>query len=283
MTDFLQTMKVNSEARLEAARDEREFEDVWDAALDAPPPIPLTLEAFDLIAEVKTASPSEGVLLSTTPTSTIDRIVEQARAYEAAGAAAISVLTEPSTFGGDLAHLRAVAAAVDIPVMRKDFLIADYQVVEAREAGASGALLIVRMLDDDDLFEMTDLCRDLGMFALLEAFDQTDLDRLRRMLVLRGNEFAQGDHIGELLLGLNCRNLADLSIDRHRFSTLRGSFPSGFKIVAESGITQPADCTDIARLGYDLALVGSALMKSPSPETLAADMLAAGRAARNPT
>ena len=235
------------------------------------------LDTFDLIAEVKASSPSEGVLKQVTPETAIAEAVAQAKLYESAGAAAISVLTEPTKFGGSLDHLRAVAAAVSIPVMRKDFLVTDYQIVEARVAGASGVLLIVRMLSDDDLFEMIDLTRDLGMFCLVEAFDQSDLDRLRRLLILRGGEFTTGDHVGQLLIGLNCRDLATLKIDPSRFEQLRGSMPSGYPLVAESGISTPEDAARAAKLNYNLALVGSSLMKAKDPEELARTMIEAGR------
>ncbi|MCU0689706.1 MAG: hypothetical protein MUE97_08205, partial [Phycisphaerales bacterium] len=149
------------------------------------------------------------------------------------------------------------AVGEDVPVMRKDFLVADYQVVEARAAGAGGVLLIARMLDDDDLFEMLDLTLDLGMFALVEAFDAADLTRVRRMLITRGGELVESDQ--PIVLGLNCRNLADLSIDPARFASLRAEFPSGYPIVAESGLATAADAAKVVALGYDGALVGSAL------------------------
>ncbi len=275
--DFLDTMKRQSEERTEAARAQRDFEQIWDAALDAPAPLAINHRIFDVIAEVKASSPSEGVLRAVTPETAVDEAVAQARLYEAAGAAAISVLTEPTKFGGSLDHLRAVAAAVSIPVMRKDFLTADYQVVEAREAGASGVLLIARMLSDEDLFEMTDLARDLGMFCLIEAFDGADLSRINRLVVLRGHEFARGEHIGRLYIGLNCRDLATLKIDPTSFETWKQFIPVGFPSVAESGIATPEDAARVARLGYNLALVGSSLMKANDPQSLAKAMIEAGR------
>jgi indole-3-glycerol phosphate synthase len=275
--DFLDTMKQLSEERTAAARAERDFEELWDAALDAAEPLTIDHGIFDLIAEVKASSPSEGVLRPVTPETAIDEAVAQAELYEAAGAAAISVLTEPTKFGGSLDHLRAVAEAVSIPVMRKDFLTADYQVVEAREAGASGVLLIARMLSDEDLFEMTDLARDLGMFCLLEAFDGSDLSRINRLVVLKGHEFARGDHVGRLYVGLNCRDLATLQIDPKRFEVLKQYIPTGFPSVAESGINTPEDAARVARLGYNLALVGSSLMKAQDPQALAKAMIEAGR------
>lgn len=277
--DFLAEMAKLSEERVVAAREDREFEDVWDSALDVARPLAIKHDAggFDLIAEVKASSPSEGVLKAVTPKSAVEEAVRQAKLYEAAGAAAISVLTEPTAFGGSMEHLFAVAHEIDLPVMRKDFLVADYQIVEAREAGASGVLLIVRMLSDEDLFEMIDLTRDMGMFCLVEAFDQADIDRLRRMLILRGGEFADGDHVGELLLGLNCRDLATLKVEPGRFGELRGAFPTGYKVVAESGIATAQDAGRVAGLGYEMALVGSALMKAGEPGVLARTMIQSGR------
>jgi indole-3-glycerol phosphate synthase len=137
-------------------------------------------------------------------------------------------------------------------------------------------LLIVRTLSNDDLFEMLDLTLDLGMFALVECFDEPDLQRLTRLLILRGKELCEG----QVLAGLNCRNLSDLSIDPARFAQLKGHFPTGLPAIAESGLATPADAASVAALGYDGALVGASLMRSPDPFVLAQEMLAAGRAAR---
>ncbi len=276
MRDFLTEMGEGSTRRWAEAREREDFEDVWDRAIDVPPAPALRLGAFDLVAECKLTSPSEGVLASVGPDDAVEHLVRQAKAYEAAGACAISVLTEPERFGGSLEHLSAVAGAVGVPVMRKDFLVADYQIVEARGAGAGGVLLIARMLNDEDLFEMLDLTLDLGMFALVEAFDAADLARIRRLLVTRGRELATGT----TLLGVNCRDLSDLSIDAGRFEALRDEFPTGYKLVAESGLAVPGDVARVASLGYDLALVGSALMKHGDPLALAGGMLEAGRGAK---
>ena len=276
MRDFLTEMGEGSTRRWADAREREDFEDLWNRAIDVPPAPALRLGAFDLVAECKLTSPSEGVLASVGPDDAVEHLVRQAKAYEAAGACAISVLTEPERFGGSLEHLSAVAGAVGVPVMRKDFLVADYQIVEARGAGAGGVLLIARMLNDEDLFEMLDLTLDLGMFALVEAFDAADLARIRRLLVTRGRELA----MGTTLLGVNCRDLSDLSIDAGRFEALRVEFPTGYKLVAESGLAVPGDVARVASLGYDLALVGSALMKHGDPLALAGGMLAAGRGAK---
>ena len=173
MSDFLATMAESSAVRAAQAPS------FTDADFDKPL-VPLALGAFDVIAEIKDRSPAEGDLA--TPES--DR-AERARQYAAGGAAAISVLTEPSRFAGSLAHLEEVAAAVPgVPVMRKDFLVDPVQVLEARSAGASGVLLIINMLPDDVLHTMLDACFDNGMFVLLEGFDADDLDRALQPIAL---------------------------------------------------------------------------------------------------
>lgn len=273
-------MRKASEERWAAAREAFPIEDLWDEAIDQPTPPALALTGFDLIAEIKLQSPSEGTLSaahSADDDAKLEAIIQQAKAYEVAGAAAISVLTEPTRFSGDLGHLTAVAQAVSIPVMRKDFLVADYQVIEARHAGAGGVLIIARLLDDDDLFEMADLARDLDMFVLIEAFDEPDLARIRRMLITRGREMVDK---APLLVGLNCRDLATLAIDRARFESLRDAMPSGVPLIAESGIEAPADAAFVGKLGYHGVLVGSALMKAKSPGELAQSILHEGKGAK---
>ena len=225
------------------------------------PPVPLDVEGFGLIAEIKFSAPSAGVLR--TEDDPITGAVKQARIYEDAGARAISVLTEPTRFGGSLEHLAAVCGAVDIPVMRKDFLVDPVQVLEARAAGASGILLILRMLDDARLDQMVELAQELGMFVLLEAFDADDL--------------ARAVHFEGALLGLNCRDLSTLQVDSGRLEELADAFPGNHTPVAESGMKTPEDARRVAGQGYSLALVGSALMRSKDPGALIVDMTAAGQ------
>jgi indole-3-glycerol phosphate synthase len=233
-------------------------------ALNSPEPKAMAFDRFDLIAEVKRTSPSQGVL------ATADSdIVALARSYADAGAAMISVLTEPSRFGGSLEDLRAIAAAVDVPAMRKDFLVDAYQVYEARAWGASAVLLIARMLDDGSLSRMLDACHSAGLTVLLEAFDAPDLNRSARMI----------EHRSNVLLGLNCRDLATLQEDTASFESLASAFPEGRVRIAESGIATADDPAKVARLGYDGALVGTALMRSSDPGALARAMIHAGRAA----
>ena len=276
MSDFLSAMARDSARRCQVARTLVGEHELGRMAGRAAPPVAPRFSGFDLIAEIKTASPSRGTLRAVSAGACPSEILARAESYARAGAAVISVLTEPSRFAGSLDHLRAVAGAVKVPVMRKDFLVDVYQVVEARAAGASGVLLIIRILDDGALAAMLAAASSLGLFVLLEAFDRADLTRAARIL----EGAAPAGSAAPILLGLNCRNLADLSIDPHRFADLRAAIPPGRLIVAESGLDSPADVARTASLGYDVALVGSSLMLADDPHALVRDMLAAGRAAR---
>jgi indole-3-glycerol phosphate synthase len=182
------------------------------------------------------------------------------------------VLTEPEHFAGDLSHLAAIARAVPVPVMRKDFLVDPYQVLEARAAGAGGVLLIVRLLRDELLHEMLDAAFASGLFVLLECFDAADIERAAR-------ESKRVDGApGRLLLGLNVRDLTTFAIDLGRLEQLVPCFPPGVPRVAESGLAGPADARRAAALGYALALAGTALMQAADPARATAAMIEAGRA-----
>ena len=263
MSDFLKDMAKSSATRAAEART------FTDADFDKPV-VPLTLGTFDLIAEIKNRSPAEGQLRDQLPISDVARdLATRASAYADGGAAAISVLTEPSRFDGELAHLEAVVAAVpSTPVMRKDFLVEPVQVLEARAAGASGVLLITTMLGDDKLASMLDCAFEHGMFVLLESFDENDLRRSARYL----------DREGQLLIGVNTRNLRTLEVDADRLERLAPSLPEA-SCVAESGLHVADDAARVAGWGYTMALVGTALMRSEDPTALVRDMRAAGAAA----
>lgn len=264
MSDFLKQMADASAER--AARVRR----YTDAELDRPV-VPLRLGAFDVIAEIKARSPAEGALA----TDALD-LGARANEYARGGAAAISVLTEPSRFDGSLEHLEDVVAAVpDVPVMRKDFLVDTKQVTEARASGASGILLIVTMLPDDRLRAMLDAAREHGLFVLLESFDAEDLARLPALLNARDRDAVRD---ARLLFGVNTRNLRTLAVDPARLAELAGELPDG-PAVAESGIRTADDAADAAGLGYTAALVGTALMRSPDPAALIASMKRAGAGA----
>lgn len=268
MSDFLRTMADGSAQRASSIPD-------FSATDFDLPVFPLTLQAFDLVAEIKLRSPSVGELSP----GHADR-AGRALQYVAGGAAAISVLTEPSRFGGDMSHLREVVAAVRgkrIPVMRKDFLVDARQVLEARAAGASGVLLIAAMLKDKQLRNLLDCAFEHSLFVLLESFDADDVGRTRRLLELP--QYAEKAARGQLLVGINSRNLRTLEVDPDRLAKLSQSLPPGAVAVAESGLGGAEDAASVAALGYGVALVGTALMRGPDPVALIGEMLAAGRAA----
>ncbi len=261
MSDFLQGMAKSSAARAAQAPS-------FAASDFDKPVVPLDPGPFGVIAEIKRRSPAEGLLDASAENGTSD-LIARAQAYAAGGAAAISVLTEPSRFDGELAHLQEVAAALPgTPVMRKDFLVDPVQVLEARKAGASGVLLIAAMLDDAMLKLMLDCAWEHGMFVLLEAFDEDDLRRSSRFL----------DGAGQLLIGVNTRNLRTLEVDGDRLRNLASKLPDAI-CVAESGLHEPDDAARVARWGYSMALVGKALMRSDNPTELVSAMTSAGAAA----
>jgi len=271
MADFLEQMAESSRRRVMALSPE------WDVAKLDRPVVPLALDRFDLIAELKDHSPAEGALA----TVGHDRAA-RAVAYANAGAAAISVLTEPDRFAGSLAHLEEVVDAVaDLrtPVMRKDFLVDPRQVVEARACGASGVLLITAIADDRTLDAMLRAAYELGMFVLLESFDSKDLARTGA--ILENTEHADRAAARQLLVGVNTRNLRSLAVDPDRLQKLAAELPDGVTAVAESGLKTPADTARVAGYGYTMGLVGTALMKSDDPGRLVADMLQAGRRERS--
>ena len=264
MSDFLNTMASLSLERAEAAGT------FTDDDLDKPL-VPLQLGGFDIIAELKNRSPAEGELASVSANR-----VERAQQYVAGGAAAISVLTEPSQFAGSLEHLEEVAAALpETPVMRKDFLVDTIQVQEARSRGASGVLLIAAMRSDHDLRKMLDCAGELGMFVLLECFDTVDLDRAGALL--DNSKDAERVLAGQILVGVNTRNLRTLHVDPDRLADLASKLPAA-RCVAESGLHTAEDAATAAGLGYRLGLVGTALMRSDAPAVLVAAMREAGSA-----
>jgi indole-3-glycerol phosphate synthase len=209
-----------------------------------------------LIAEVKRASPSKGAL------ATIADPAALAADYEAGGATAVSVLTERRRFEGSLADLDAVRKAVRIPVLRKDFMVEDYQLFEARAHGADLVLLIVAALAQDDLVRMQRIARDLGMTALVEVHDE---DETRRAV-----------DAGATVVGVNARNLKTLDVDPGTFSRLAPLLPDDVVKVAESGVAGPADAARYAGEGADAVLVGEALVTGGEPRRAAYDIVRAG-------
>jgi indole-3-glycerol phosphate synthase len=199
----------------------------------------------NIIAECKHRSPSRGILRRDYDP------VALARAYEEAGAAAISVLTEPAFFNGDLAHLEAVAGAVTVPVLRKDFIVDESQVLEARTAGASAVLLIVASLSDEELRRLLAACDAEGLAALVEVHTHDELGR------------AVG--VGARIIGVNSRNLRTLAVDPAIAASLVGAIPADVVAVAESGLKTREEVARLRGAGYDAFLVGERLVTGDDP------------------
>jgi indole-3-glycerol phosphate synthase len=267
---FLERMAASSHARVRAARAQESEAALERRALAQAAAPPLALDRFDVIAELKLRSPAAGGLAA----SDFDRGAQLA-SYARGGAAAVSVLTEPSEFHGALEHLvdaAALLAAVGRPAMRKDFLTDPYQVLEARAAGAGGVLVILAMLDDAAVRALVDCAGRCGLFVLLEAFDRADLERLAA--------YDRADLAGPpILAGVNCRDLRDLEVRFERFAELAPLLPKHLPTVAESGIGSVAAIRAVAAAGYRLALIGSSLMRAAEPAQTLGAWLAAGRAA----
>jgi indole-3-glycerol phosphate synthase len=274
-SDFLQTMADGSAARLAVARrvcsDAKILERA--GATELPPRLKLADQGFDLIAELKRHSPAEGELA----TSSLS-LEDQVRAYVAGGAAVLSVLTEPDQFKGSLADMEAaIKVANGTPVMRKDFLVDPYQVAEARASGASGVLLIAAVLERPKMQEMMDCAAELGLFVLMEVFDEHDIEHCLPVLEAAGPALNKGTC--QWLLGVNSRDLRSLQVNPSRFESMVSALPVGVPWVAESGIREAAQAAAAAQLGYRMSLVGTALMKSGAPEATLKSFIAAGREA----
>lgn len=209
-----------------------------------------------VIAEVKRRSPSRGELADIRDAGAL------ARCYQAGGARAISVLTEQAYFGGELADLDAVRAAVRIPVLRKDFIVSAYQVHEARAHGADMVLLIVAALEQNALVSLRERIESLGMTALVEVHDEQEASR--------------AIDAGASLIGINARNLHTLTVDRDSFARIVPGLPSHVLVVAESGVRGPLDLIDCASNGADAVLVGTGLVTAPDPRAAVADLVTAG-------
>ncbi|MDB6046214.1 MAG: indole-3-glycerol phosphate synthase [Gammaproteobacteria bacterium] len=278
--DFLEQMAASSRERVAVAKRACSEADLLARALASPPPQSLQRDptGFDLIAELKLRSPAAGQLKSGD-----EDLGARVTAYARAGAAVVSVLTEPSRFDGSMAHLELAVRALaplGVPAMRKDFLVDPYQVTEARLAGAGGVLVILRMLPRNELDALIDRACTLGLFVLLEAFDADDIE-LMHEIVDHHPDNAHAVGAVKLLAGVNCRDLATLQIVPLRLIELAHLLPTCVPRVAESGVGSTDDARRVAAAGYEMALVGSALMQGGDPGALANAMLEAGRAARS--
>jgi indole-3-glycerol phosphate synthase len=213
-------------------------------------------DGVNVIAEVKRSSPSKGPIASITDPAAL------ARDYEAGGASAISVLTERRRFGGSLEDLDAVRAAVDVPVLRKDFIVSSYQLWEARAHGADLALLLVVALEQTALVSLVERAESLGLMPLVECHTEEEVDR--------------AVDAGAKIVGVNARDLTSLAVDRTTFVRLAPRIPAGIVKIAESGVRGPHDVIELARAGADAVLVGETLVTGRDPRAAVADLVAAG-------
>ncbi|MBC7463271.1 MAG: indole-3-glycerol phosphate synthase TrpC [Actinobacteria bacterium] len=243
LDDIIAGVREDMAARRSSLASLQEKMDQVDEVRDALPALRRT--GISLISEVKRSSPSKGSL------ATIADPASLAQIYEGAGAAVVSVLTEGRRFGGSLADLVAVRESVSIPVLRKDFMVDEYQFYEARAHGADLVLLIVAALSQNQLKDFAELTRALHMRAIVEVHSQDELDRALE--------------ISPDIIGVNSRNLKDLSVDAKVFSQLIPMIPANIVRVAESGIATRGDVVFAHQAGADAVLIGEALVRGSDP------------------
>lgn len=209
---------------------------------------------FSIIAEIKRSSPSKGALAAIPEPKVLGKI------YEESGAAIVSVLTEERRFNGSLADFASVRGAIELPMLRKDFMVSDYLIRESRAYGADLVLLIVAALDDGQLRDLFQLAGELGMNSLIEIHDEAELERAMA--------------INPKIIGVNSRNLKTLEVDRSAFARLLPRIPNQVVRVAESGISSIEDIQFAYKSGAKAALVGEALVKSKEPGRVLTELLA---------
>lgn len=246
--NILEQLAAYARTRVEQAKAVRPLADVKAAALAQPKgdfafERALAQPGVRFICECKRASPSKGLIAPVFP------YLDIAKEYAAAGADAISVLTEPKWFLGSDEYLQQIAAAVPVPCLRKDFTVDEYMIYEAKLLGASAVLLICSLLDTETLHQYLGICDALGLSALVEAHDE--------------QEIASAAAAGARVIGVNNRNLKNFTVDVTNSLALRQKAPPGVLFVAESGITSPADVSALRAAGVDAVLVGEALMRAP--------------------
>lgn len=246
--NILEQLAAYARTRVEQAKAVRPLADVKAAALAQPKgdfafEKALAQPGVRFICECKRASPSKGLIAPVFP------YLDIAKEYAAAGADAISVLTEPKWFLGCDEYLQQIAAAVPVPCLRKDFTVDEYMIYEAKLLGASAVLLICSLLDTETLHQYLGICDALGLSALVEAHDE--------------QEIASAAAAGARVIGVNNRNLKNFTVDVTNSLALRQKAPPGVLFVAESGITSPSDVSALRAAGVDAVLVGEALMRAP--------------------
>lgn len=256
--NILQTIAAHARTRVAADRAKISLEELKALCQEAGPGqgeqfvSALNRPGLSFLCEIKKASPSKGLISPDFP------YLDIARAYEAAGADGVSCLTEPKWFLGSDDIFRQVRRTISLPMLRKDFTVDEYQIYQARLMGANAVLLIVSLLDGETLKGYLDLCRSLGLAALVEIHD--------------GQEVDAALNAGAEIIGVNNRNLKDFSVDFSNAARLRDRIPPGVLYVAESGLTGPEDAAALKRLGADAALVGEALMRAPDKGAMLASL-----------
>ena len=245
---ILDQLADHARARVARAKAERPLSDIRREALALPRgnfAFEKALSGAELafICECKRASPSKGLIAPDFP------YLDIARDYEAAGAEAISVLTEPKWFLGSDEYLRAIASCVSVPCLRKDFTVDEYMLYEAKLLGASAALLICAILDAAQVKDFIEICDGLGLSALVEAHDEAEVEAALKA--------------GARIVGVNNRNLKDFSVDTGNSRRLRAMVPAGVLFVSESGVRDAGDVKAAREAGADAVLVGEALMRAP--------------------
>ncbi|MBQ9042655.1 MAG: indole-3-glycerol phosphate synthase TrpC [Eggerthellaceae bacterium] len=252
MASILEELADAARARVAADKERIPLDEMRALAMSAPEPPSfydaLALPDMGFICECKKASPSKGLIAPDFYPVAI------ALDYEAAGAAAISVLTEPTRFLGRDDYLREVAEAVDVPVLRKDFVVDEYMIYQAKALGASAVLLICALLDADTLTAYLGTCAEIGLDALVEAHDDA--------------EVAQAVASGARIIGVNNRNLADFTIDFENSIRLRGKVPPSVLFVTESGIQTADDIALLAKHDVNAVLIGETLMRAPDKRAM---------------
>ncbi len=245
---ILDKLADHARERVEAAKRQRDPESVKQAALDAakdktfPFEQALKTPGISFICECKKASPSKGLI------APVFRYLDIAKEYEEAGADCISVLTEPKWFLGSDRYLEEIAKEVKIPCLRKDFTVDEYQIYEAKNLGAKAVLLICSILEEERIREYIGICDTLGLSALVEAHDETEVQTAIRA--------------GARIIGVNNRNLKDFSVDTGNSKRLRELIPRDVLFVSESGVSSPEDVKTLREIGADAVLVGETLMRA---------------------
>lgn len=250
---ILEELADHARERVKAAEKERPEELIRRLAAELPKgdfsfEKALKKNGISFICECKKASPSKGIIAEDFPYLAI------AKEYEEAGADAISVLTEPKWFLGSDRYLEEIAKAVEIPVLRKDFTVSPYMIYEAKLLGASAVLLIVALLSEQELREDLEICRELGISALVECHEEKEIDTALSS--------------GARVIGVNNRNLKDFSVDTGLSERLRGRLPKETIYVSESGIRTPEDVDRLKDAKVDAVLLGEVLMRSEDKKAL---------------